>query len=117
MSGVVFASAVYTAPKMLAGALGLAAAAFLFDDDVGRRLSSLAFGASAALALLAHGASVFAIIAFILALAFTRRPSVRNLALVVTVAAALYARPGWCISMRMTLPGIGYSNGTSRAPV
>jgi len=92
-TGTVFFNSVYVWPKMLAGSLALAALAILLSGDEGDRLPGIGVltAALATLAMLAHGAAAFALIALLpFGWRLRHRVTVRSAALFATAAVVLY---------------------------
>jgi hypothetical protein len=85
LTGAMFVNTVYVWPKMLAGALALAALAVLLE-----RGSLVLAAAVATLALLAHGGIAFSLIVLVV-FAWRLRPTIRQAALALGAAAAIYA--------------------------
>jgi hypothetical protein len=105
-TGAVFFNTVYVWPKMLAGGLALAALAILVSRDADDALAGtgiLTAVALAALSMLAHGGTAFALIAFIpLAYRLRRRIPARSLAGCAVAAVALYLP--WLLYQRYVNP-------------
>jgi hypothetical protein len=93
LTGFVLVSTVYVWPKMLAGTFALAALAIVVSrDEADRRLASgVVAVALVTLSMLAHGGTVFALLALIpLAYPLRRRITVRAVAACAAVAVACY---------------------------
>ncbi len=92
-TGAVFFNTVYVWPKMLAGALALAALAILVSrDDADRWVGAgIVVAALATLSMLAHGGTAFAVLALApFAYLQRRRITVRSVAALTAAAAVLY---------------------------
>jgi hypothetical protein len=89
-AGPIFVNTVYTWPKMLGGALILAAAAALLERTTSNRDALLFAGVAASLAMLAHGGAVAGVLA-LLPVAVPWRRGRRPVVLAAFVAAACYA--------------------------
>ncbi len=91
-TGAIYVNNVFTWPKLLAGTLTLTAAACLYDRRTAAESRALGAGASAALAMLAHGAAVYGLIGIALAgLADLRGLGIKRCALAALTALILYA--------------------------
>ena len=95
VSDVVIVHGFFVWPKLIAAAFVLAALAMVVSEDWRRRRSSVwavcLFAALCALAMLAHGASAFALIPLLVYAAMRGLPSWRPLLVAVVVALALLA--------------------------
>jgi hypothetical protein len=104
-TGVMFFNTVYVWPKMLAGALALAALAILLSRDPGDRWRG-AGGLTvvlAVLSMLAHGGTAFALLAFVpFLIPLRRKVTAAGLAGCAAAAAALYLP--WVIYQRFVAP-------------
>lgn len=91
--GAVFVNSVYAWPKMLAGAMTLAAMTCVLLSRHGRKDVGFATaGAFAALAMLSHGAALFGLIGFSIYLLISRAiPSAKHIAICSVVAILIYA--------------------------
>ncbi len=96
LTGAIFINTVYVWPKMLAGALALAALAVLLDGG-----SLVLAAAVATLALVAHGSIAFSIIVLV-GFAWRLRPRLWQAAAAVGVAAVIYAP--WTLYQRFIDP-------------
>lgn len=104
-TGAVFFNSVYVWPKMLAGALALAAFAILISRHAADRWlgAGVVVTALATLSMLAHGGTAFAVIALApFAYRFRGRITLRAVAACCTVAAALYLP--WTLYQRFVDP-------------
>jgi hypothetical protein len=96
LTGAVFVNTIYSWPKMLAAALVIVAATFLFDRSIPRWLAAVVSAVAAMLALLAHGSAAFGLVGLALpVIAGVRYWGVRGTAFGAVAAAIVYAPWLW----------------------